>query len=57
MIRPLFALAALLSTSALADTLVTNVNGIQVGADGQLQHFTGLIVGGCMEVVLSTTPD
>ena len=36
---------ALLATSAAADTLVTNVNGIQVGADGKLQHFTGLLIG------------
>jgi predicted amidohydrolase YtcJ len=58
MIRPLFALAALLSTSALADTLVTNVNGIQVGADGQLQHFTGLIVAndGKVKTVLTGPP-
>ena len=41
--KPLLALLALLSTTAYADTLVSNVNGIQVGADGQLQHFTGLL--------------
>ena len=40
--KPLLALArALLASPRIADTLVTNVNGIQVGADGQLQHFTG----------------
>ena len=39
------ALAALFaSTSALADTLISNVNGIQVGADGQIQHFRALTV-------------
>jgi predicted amidohydrolase YtcJ len=44
--KPVLALAAaLLSTSALADTLVSNVNGIQVGADGQLQHFGSLLIG------------
>jgi predicted amidohydrolase YtcJ len=42
--KPLLALVALLSTTAYADTLVSNVNGIQVGADGQLQHFTGLLI-------------
>ena len=31
--------------AASADTLVTNVNGIQVGADGKLQHFSGLLIG------------
>ena len=44
--KPLLALAAaLLSSSALADTLVSNVNGIQVGADGKLQHFRALTIG------------
>jgi predicted amidohydrolase YtcJ len=42
----LLALAALLaSSSALADTLVTNVNGIQVDASGKLDRFTGILVG------------
>jgi len=42
----LIALAALLaSSSALADTLVTNANGIQVGANGKLEHFTGILIG------------
>ena len=44
--RSLLALAAaLLSTSAMADTLVHNANGIQVGADGKLQRFTALVIG------------
>ncbi|MES2119426.1 MAG: amidohydrolase family protein [Pseudomonadota bacterium] len=44
MIKPLLALAAALSASAaLADTLVSNVNGIQVGPDGKLQHFKALV--------------
>ena len=43
--KPLLALAAaLLASAANADTLVSNVNGIQVGADGKLQHFRGLVV-------------
>ena len=37
--------AVLLSASASAETLVTNINGIQVGANGQIQHFTGLLIG------------
>jgi predicted amidohydrolase YtcJ len=37
--------AALLATSASADTLVSNVNGIQVGTDGKLQHFGALTIG------------
>ncbi len=43
--------AALLSTSAMADTLVHNANGIQVGADGQLQRFGALLVGDDGKVV------
>jgi predicted amidohydrolase YtcJ len=41
----LLALAALLaSSSALADTLISNVNGIQVGADDKVQHFRALVI-------------
>src|SRR5688572_25791795 len=41
----LLALAALLASSpAAADTLVGNVNGIQVGADGKLQHFRAMTI-------------
>ena len=32
--------SALSPRPQLADTLVTNVNGIQVDADGKIQHFT-----------------
>ena len=37
--------AGLLSWPAAADTLVSNINGIQVGADGKLQHFRALTIG------------
>jgi predicted amidohydrolase YtcJ len=44
--KTLLALAALLaSSSALADTLVTNAYGIQVDADGKLERFTGILIG------------
>lgn len=46
--RSHLALAALLlagSTNAFADTLVTNTNGIQVDANGKLEHFTGILIG------------
>jgi predicted amidohydrolase YtcJ len=44
--KPLLALAAaLLASPAWSDTLVSNVNGIQVGADGKLQHFRALTIG------------
>ena len=36
---------ALVSTASAADTLITNANGMQVDANGALQHFTGLLVG------------
>lgn len=41
----LAAAAALLASQAFADTLIYNVNGVQVGPDGKLDHFTGLVVG------------
>ena len=42
----LLALAALLApSSALADTLITNVNGIQVDPAGKLDRFTGILIG------------
>src|SRR6478609_10361132 len=44
--RSLLALTALLaSTSAFADTLVTNANGIQVNSSGKLERFTGILIG------------
>ena len=44
--KTLLALAALFaSSSALADTLVTNANGIQVDANGKLERFTGILIG------------
>lgn len=42
----LIAAAALLAASpATADTLIDNVNGIQVDASGKLERFTGILVG------------
>jgi hypothetical protein len=44
--KTLLALAALLAcSSALADTLVTNANGVQVDANGKLERFTGILIG------------
>jgi predicted amidohydrolase YtcJ len=50
--------AALLASPAWSDTLVTNVNGIQVDEHGGLQHFSGLIVGedGKVRTVLTGAP-
>ena len=43
---PLLALAAaLLASPAFADTLVQNINGIQVAPDGKLQRFGALVIG------------
>jgi predicted amidohydrolase YtcJ len=37
--------AALLASPAWSTTVVNNVNGIQVGADGRLERFSGLVIG------------
>lgn len=37
--------SALIASSALADTLISNVNGIQVDANGKLHRFGSLLVG------------
>ena len=46
MIRLAFALcAALLASSAQADTLFTNVNGVRADSTGGIDRFTGMLVG------------
>jgi predicted amidohydrolase YtcJ len=45
------ALLALVPSPALADTLIDNANGLQVGADGSIERFTGLLIGGDGKVV------
>ena len=40
----------------LADTLVDNVNGIQVDANGKLQHFTGILIGDDGKVEAAAAP-
>ena len=47
--------AALLASPALADTLIHNANGIQVGADGKLQRFEAMLVGDDGKVVQTFT--
>src|SRR4051794_39619917 len=55
--KPLLALAAaLLASSAAADTLIANVNGLQVAVDGRLQHFTGLLIGDNGKVIRTLGP-
>ena len=49
--KRLLALRALLAAPASADTLIVNANGIQVGADGKIEHFTGLLIGNDGKVV------
>jgi predicted amidohydrolase YtcJ len=39
------ALAALLASPAWSTTVINHVNGIQVGADGKIQHFSALVIG------------
>ena len=44
--RSLLALgAALLSSPAWSDTLISNVNGVQASPDGKIEHFGSLLVG------------
>jgi predicted amidohydrolase YtcJ len=43
--------AILLASPALADTLIDDVNGIQVDAAGHLQHFSALLIGDDGKVV------
>ena len=58
MIRSAFALAALLLASlASANTLIDNINGIQVGPDGKLQHFKALIITDDGKVVETIAPN
>lgn len=52
MLKPLLLLAlAAVATPAPADTLIENANGIQVGPDGKLQHFSALLIGDDGKVV------
>jgi len=52
MTKTLLALAAaFLATAASADTLIDNVNGIQVGRDGKIQQFRALLIGDDGKVV------
>jgi len=58
MIRPSLALAlALLASTASANTLIDNVNGIQVGADGKLEHFNRLLIGDDGKVIQTIAPN
>lgn len=43
--------AALLSSPAVSTTLIDDANGVQADANGQLQHFTGLLIGDDGKVV------
>lgn len=43
--------AALLSSPALSTTLVEHANGIQADAAGQVQHFTGFLIGNDGKIV------
>jgi predicted amidohydrolase YtcJ len=47
--------AALLASPASSNTLIDHVNGIQVGPNGQLQHFDGLLIGDDGKVIRTLT--
>jgi predicted amidohydrolase YtcJ len=52
-------LVASVAAPALADTLVYNINGIQVGSDGRLERFGGLVIGddGKVEQLIQRTEE
>ena len=57
MIKALAALAgALLTTAASANTLVHNISGMQVGADGKLERFDRLLFGDDGKVIAVLAP-
>jgi len=47
-------IVAPLPSSALADTLIYNVNGIEVGADAKFERFTGLLIDDKGKVIRKT---
>ena len=57
MLKPALAatLALLLAAPAAADTLIHNVNGIQVGPDRKLQRFESLLIGDDGKVIQTFT--
>src|SRR5688572_28151193 len=56
MLRMLFALLlALFASPAIADTLIHNANGIQVGPDGRLRRFEALLIGDDGKVIQTFT--
>jgi predicted amidohydrolase YtcJ len=58
MTRTLLALAAaLLAAAAPANTLIDHVNGIQVGADGSIQHFRALLIDDQGKVIRAIATD
>ena len=55
--KPVIAFAmALIASPALPDTLISNVNGIDVDANGKLQHFGSLLIGDDGRVKQVMTP-
>jgi predicted amidohydrolase YtcJ len=51
MLRGLTALLALVASPVVADTAIINANGIQAGANSQIQRFSGLLIGDDGKVV------
>jgi predicted amidohydrolase YtcJ len=57
MYKPLLVFAAaLLASPAWPNTLVENINGIQVGTDGKLQRFQALLLGDDGKVIRALGP-
>jgi predicted amidohydrolase YtcJ len=53
----LAATAALLASPAWPNTLIDNVDGIQVGADGAIQHFRALLIDDSGKVIRAIRTD
>ncbi len=52
----LAAVAALFASPAWSTTVINHVNGMQIGADGHLQHFSGIVIGDDGKVVQLVPP-
>src|SRR5687768_316376 len=57
MLRLLIATAALISSPTMADTVIVNANGIQVGADGKIDRFHSMYIADDGKVVLLSRGD
>ena len=50
-------MAALIASPSWSDTLIQNINGIQVGTDGKIEQFDALLIGGDGRVINIFRPE